>query len=81
MGTLRELTVQPVTKARYAQARESFYTYLREHHIILPTQAAALDCSWRLFGTSVGLRSWANGRFQNPGRITGRSAKTQRKVG
>ena len=43
MGTLRELTAQPVTKARYAQARESFYTYLREHHIILPTQAAALD--------------------------------------
>ena len=43
LGTLRELTVQPVTKARYAQARENFYTYLRDHHLTLPNHGVALD--------------------------------------
>ena len=43
LGTLKDLTVLPTTKARYAKAREAFYSYLKEHNVFLPTQASLLD--------------------------------------
>ena len=43
LGTLRSLTVQPVTRARYEKARDSFYHWLREENLVLPTSAYHLD--------------------------------------
>ena len=43
LGTLKELTVQPVTRARYSQAREAFYKWLKEEDIFLPHSAYQLD--------------------------------------
>eukprot|EP00438_Fugacium_kawagutii_P007999 Skav234605 [mRNA] locus=scaffold5214:352284:358006:- [translate_table: standard] len=43
LGSLRELTVQPVTKARYQQAREEFYAWLHNEKLVLPSSAYQLD--------------------------------------
>ena len=43
LGTLKDLTVQPTTKARYAQARDDFYAYLKDHGLVLPHTASQLD--------------------------------------
>lgn len=43
LGTLRQLTVQPVTRARYRQARDEFYAWLSNENLILPTSAYQLD--------------------------------------
>ena len=43
LGSLRELTVQPATKRRYAAATEGFFRYLRSANLTLPTQKAKLD--------------------------------------
>ena len=43
LGSLKELTVQPTTKARYARAREDFYAYLKDHNLSLPRSAILLD--------------------------------------
>lgn len=43
MGPLRTLTVQPVTKARYQQAVDDFFEYLRAQQLVLPHSTALLD--------------------------------------
>ena len=43
IGPLRQLTVQPVTKARYQQALDDFFEYLRAEKLVLPHSTAQLD--------------------------------------
>eukprot|EP00435_Cladocopium_sp_Y103_P041058 s698_g11.t1 len=43
LGTLKSLTVQPVTRARYEQARCDFYSWLRSENLILPHTGVQLD--------------------------------------
>ena len=43
LGTLRQLTVQPSTKARYQKAIDSFLLFLRTNSLVLPTQRERLD--------------------------------------
>ena len=43
LGTLRNLTVQPVTRARYKAARETFYEWLQQENLLLPQSAYYLD--------------------------------------
>ena len=43
LGTLRELTVQPATKRRYAAATDSFFSYLRDAGLDLPSKKSELD--------------------------------------
>ena len=43
LGTLRQLTVQPATRARYDKAMSSFLRFLRINDLKLPTQRQALD--------------------------------------
>ena len=43
LGTLKSLTVQPVTRQRYTKARESFYAWLEAEHLHLPNGAYQLD--------------------------------------
>ena len=46
LGTLKSLTVQPITRKRYEEARESFYNWLRAERILLPNSAYQLDFGW-----------------------------------
>lgn len=43
LGPLRQLTVQPKTRARYTAARTKFYTFLEEEQLQLPRRREALD--------------------------------------
>ena len=43
LGTLRQLTVQPATRARYDKAINTFLQFLRTNQLTLPTQRQALD--------------------------------------
>lgn len=43
LGTLKQLTVQPVTRIRYDQVLQDFFRYLKEIGQILPTTAHDLD--------------------------------------
>ena len=43
IGTLRELTVQPATKARYSKAVDGFLVFLSPNHMVLPKQRQHLD--------------------------------------
>ena len=43
LGRLRDLTVQPATKARYTKAVDAFLTFLHENHLTLPKQRHHLD--------------------------------------
>ena len=43
LGTLRSLTVQPVTRARYQAARDEFYEWLHNENLFLPQSAYRLD--------------------------------------
>ena len=43
MGTLRSLTVQPATKARYQRALDRFLLFLKNNKLELPRQRALLD--------------------------------------
>eukprot|EP00438_Fugacium_kawagutii_P023460 Skav220956 [mRNA] locus=scaffold1928:76101:77213:+ [translate_table: standard] len=43
LGSLRQLTVQPATRARYTKALEKFFNYLSEHSLSLPSQKRLLD--------------------------------------
>jgi integrase len=43
LGTLKSLTVQPLTRSRYVKAREAFYDCLKEEHIALPSSSYQLD--------------------------------------
>jgi hypothetical protein len=43
MGTLKSLTLQPRTRARYDKAKQKFYSYLDYNSLELPTQKTLLD--------------------------------------
>ena len=43
LGSLKSLTVQPITRARYEQARKDFYDWLREERLVLPHTGYHLD--------------------------------------
>eukprot|EP00438_Fugacium_kawagutii_P018349 Skav224070 [mRNA] locus=scaffold432:52613:53713:+ [translate_table: standard] len=43
MGSLKSLTVQPVTRARYQAALRDFFSFLKNEQIALPRQAMQLD--------------------------------------
>ena len=43
LGSLKSLTVQPVTRARYQQSREMFYEWLRAENLLLPHSPFQLD--------------------------------------
>ena len=43
LGTLRSLTVQPITRARYQAARDQFYEWLRQENLFLPHSTFRLD--------------------------------------
>eukprot|EP00435_Cladocopium_sp_Y103_P029447 s2458_g7.t1 len=43
MGSLKSLTIQPRTRARYDKAKAKFYDYLRFNSLELPTQKSLLD--------------------------------------
>ena len=43
LGTLKQLTVQPVTRKRYDESLQTFFKYLKEHNQVLPTTARDLD--------------------------------------
>eukprot|EP00438_Fugacium_kawagutii_P019799 Skav234936 [mRNA] locus=scaffold2677:147840:152458:- [translate_table: standard] len=43
LGPLKNLTVQPKTKARYVSARNQFYAFLEEEQLKLPRQREQLD--------------------------------------
>eukprot|EP00435_Cladocopium_sp_Y103_P042338 s660_g11.t1 len=63
LGTLKSLTVQPVTRKRYQQAREAFYEWLRMEKILLPHTGYQLD-----FVVSDYLEAlWAQGKGRSEG--------------
>ena len=43
LGSLKSLTVQPVTRARYEKARKSFYSWLDTEGLSIPSSAFHLD--------------------------------------
>ena len=43
LGTLKSLTVQPQTRARYERARQMFYQFLHENDLAVPKQPHKLD--------------------------------------
>ena len=43
LGTLKSLTVQPVTRARYTDAKNQFFEWLRNEGLVLPQSAYHLD--------------------------------------
>ena len=43
LGSLKQLTVQPSTRARYTNARKKFYKYLHHNSISIPRQREHLD--------------------------------------
>lgn len=43
LGSLRELTVQPVTRERYKKALSEFYEYLNQENLFLPPSASQMD--------------------------------------
>ena len=43
LGSLKSLTVQPLTKARYKKGLDQFFTYLRTEGLSLPTKRDAMD--------------------------------------
>ena len=43
LGSLKDLTVQPATRARYDRALAKFFTYLEDRGVSLPKQFKALD--------------------------------------
>ena len=43
LGKLKSLTVQPTTKLRYQQGLQSFYRYLRQNDLTIPTRRDLMD--------------------------------------
>ena len=43
MGTLKQLTVQDKTRSRYKDSLKSFFTYLKEEQLTLPTKRDEMD--------------------------------------
>jgi hypothetical protein len=63
LGTLKQLTVQPVTRQRYTQARDDFYTWLKAEGILLPTSAYQLDLTVSDYLEAL----WAQGQGRSCG--------------
>lgn len=80
LGTLRSLTVQPSTRARYDSALTKFFNYLTEQGLVLPRDRRHMDpmhCL-RLHGTFMGHRVWSSSGSRFPRRVTGFATPTQR---
>eukprot|EP00435_Cladocopium_sp_Y103_P014453 s1737_g3.t1 len=43
MGTLRQLTIQPKTRARYDKAKTRFYSFLSQNSLELPRERSGMD--------------------------------------
>eukprot|EP00438_Fugacium_kawagutii_P004839 Skav221060 [mRNA] locus=scaffold3118:62102:67689:+ [translate_table: standard] len=43
LGPLRQLTVQPSTRKRYDAALQKFFTFLKDHKLVLPTSLHLMD--------------------------------------
>ena len=43
LGTLKSLTVQPITRVRYQQSLEQFFQYLKDEHLLMPAHHRELD--------------------------------------
>ena len=43
LGSLKSLTVQPATRARYENARKAFYKFLFDNNLTIPTSTLVLD--------------------------------------
>ena len=63
LGTLRSLTVQPLTRARYQKAREEFYEWLRQERLVLPASSFQLD----LVVSDYLEHLWATGQGRSAG--------------
>ena len=63
LGTLRSLTVQPVTRARYLAARESFYEWLQQENLLLAHSAFHLDLQVSDYLEAL----WASGKGRTVG--------------
>ena len=63
LGTLKQLTVQPSTRARYDQALENFFKYLKSINRELPPTAAQLD----LLVSDYLEQLWAEGEGRSSG--------------
>lgn len=66
LGTLKELTVQPVTRARYKDAREKFYEWLRQENLMMPSSPYQLDLVVSDYLEAL----WANGKGRSEGSNT-----------
>lgn len=63
LGTLRSLTVQPVTRQRYQDAKNKFFQYLEHEKLILPCTALAMDSVVSDYLEHL----WANGAGRSAG--------------
>ena len=58
MGSLKDLTIQPRTRARYDKAKQKFYAFLADNNLHLPRLKSKLDdilCDYLEFLWSSGL--------------------------
>ena len=60
LGSLKSLMVQPVTRARYAKAREDFYSWLKDERLILPHQTMVSDYLEALWAQGKGRTEGSN---------------------
>ena len=63
LGSLKSLTVQPITRARYDKARSSFYEWLRKENLVLPTSSYQLDLVLSDYLEAL----WASGKGRTDG--------------
>ena len=63
LGSLKSLTVQPVTRARYEKARQDFYSWLQGENLVLPSSAYSLD----LIVSDYLEALWASGKGRTEG--------------
>ena len=63
LGTLKDLTVQPLTRQRYVKAREDFYQWLRDEHLMLPSSGYQLDLTVSDYLEAL----WAAGKGRTEG--------------
>ena len=66
LGTLKQLTVQPVTRARYDQALGEFFQFLKDVRKPLPPSARELD----LLVSDYLEHLWATGKGRSCGSNT-----------
>ena len=63
LGTLKQLTVQPTTRARYSQSLQSFFKFLKSINRVLPSTAVELD----LVVSDYLEQLWAEGEGRSAG--------------